>query len=78
MRLLPHYVSGVIVLLVAGDASARTEVLKTQAGSVVSLVDRKLNVEEILDTIEQRAVGGAPQNVRRFRGDHRPSWPSGR
>jgi len=35
MRLVPHYVSGVIVLLAAGDASARTEVLKTQAGSVV-------------------------------------------
>ena len=28
-----------------------------QAGSVITLVDRKLNVEEILDTIEQRAVG---------------------
>lgn len=35
MRLLSHCVLGVIVTLASGDASARTEVLKTQAGSVV-------------------------------------------
>ncbi|MFN8053014.1 MAG: acyl-CoA synthetase [Acidimicrobiales bacterium] len=34
-----------------------TNIFLVQAGSVVSLVDRRLNVEEILDTVEREGVG---------------------
>ena len=34
-----------------------TNIYLVQAGSVVTLVDRKLNIEEMLDTIERRKVG---------------------
>jgi hypothetical protein len=44
MRLAPHFVLSAIAALAAGDAYARTEVLKTQAGSVVHWTRAEITV----------------------------------